>query len=100
MPADRQRAAVEIAVGVGDGDAAVDDLRRGVDCVLAEGDRGGQVGDRGVGHCGLSLGFWPAARVSACRSQGRKFVRCRFSRISEFGEKCFLGNAASIGRTN
>jgi hypothetical protein len=44
---ERQRAAVEVVVGVGEGDVRVDDLRRAVDRVLEKGDRRGEAG--GVG---------------------------------------------------
>jgi len=43
---DRQRAAVEVVVGVGEGDVRGDDLRRAVDRVLEEGDRRGEAGQR------------------------------------------------------
>ncbi len=45
---DRQRAAVEVVVGVGEGDVRGDDLRRAVDRVLEEGDRRGEAGQRRI----------------------------------------------------
>src|SRR5262249_20121218 len=49
---DRQRAAVEVVVGVAEGDAGVEELRGGVDRVLEKGHRRGEAGQGGdrVGH--------------------------------------------------
>ena len=44
---DRQRATVEVVVGIGEGDVRIDDLRSGVDRVLEKGDRGGEAGQGG-----------------------------------------------------
>ena len=44
---DRQRAAVEVVVGVGEGDVRIDDLRSGVDRVLEKRDRRGEAGQGG-----------------------------------------------------
>ena len=46
-PATVSAAAVEVVVGVGEGDVRIDDLRSGVDRVLEKGDRGGEAGQGG-----------------------------------------------------